>query len=321
MKNQSSLFWTKRKEIRTLFGGLFKLQFSLSVNDLYLSENDCGKNPYEKKTRVRRFRIKFREFIFFNFYSIFIKKGSQGKRLKYGQNYYDFDEGVMALMAPGQMLTTEISDETPTSGWILFFHPDFLRGYALGRKIREYGFFSYAANEALHLSEKEETMIETIMKNIEQEYRSSIDKFSQDVMISQIESLLNYANRFNNRQFITRKNANNDLLGKLEELLDDYFIGEKVDEFGLPTVKYVAGKLNVSPNYLSNMLRTLTGQTTQQHIHDKLIKEAKEILTTISLSVGETAYKLGFETAQSFSKLFKSKTAVSPLEYRNSFIN
>ena len=257
----------------------------------------------------------------FNFYSIAIKRGFQGKKLKYGQNYYDFDEGVMAFMAPGQMLTTAMSDDVPQSGWILFFHPDFLRGYPLGKKIKEYGFFSYATNEALHLSEKEETMIETIMNNIEQEYRSSIDTFSQDVMISHIELLLNYSNRFYNRQFITRKNANNDLLTKLETLLDDYFEGEKVPEFGLPTVKYVAGKLNVSPNYLSDMLRSLTGQSTQQHIHDKLIEKAKEILTATSVPVGEIAYKLGFETAQSFSKLFKSKTDVSPLEYRNSFIN
>lgn len=261
-----------------------------------------------------------RTFIF-NFYSVAIKKGFQGKKLKYGQNYYDFDEGVMAFMAPGQMLTTEMSDEVPKSGWILFFHPDFLRGYPLGKKIKEYGFFSYATNEALHLSDREEKMIETIMKNIEQEYRSGIDKFSQEVMISHIELLLNYSNRFYDRQFITRKNANNDLLGKLEELLDGYFIGEKADEFGLPTVRYVADKLNVSPNYLSDMLRSLTGQSTQQHIHDKLIEKAKEILTGTSLPVGEVANRLGFETAQSFSKLFKSKTDVSPLEYRNSFIN
>ncbi len=140
-------------------------------------------------------------------------------------------------------------------------------------------------------------------------------------MVSQIELLLNYANRFYNRQFITRKKSNNNLLNKLEELLDDYFSSEKVGEFGLPTVKYVSDNLNVSPNYLSDLLRSLTGQNTQQHIHDKLIEKAKEILTTTSFSVGETAYKLGFETPQSFNKLFKNKTNVSPLEYRNSFIN
>ena len=255
----------------------------------------------------------------FNFYSIAIKRGFQGKKLKYGQNYYDFDEGVMSFMAPGQVLTTEFSDEVPQSGWILFFHSDFLRNYPLGKKIKEYGFFSYAANEALHLSEKEEKMIETIMKNIEQEYRSNIDTFSQDVIISHIELLLNYSNRFYNRQFITRKNVNNDLLTKMEELLEEYFKGEKVYELGLPTVKYVADELNISPNYLSDMLRTLTGQSTQQHIHDKLIEKAKESLTATSLSIGEIAYRLGFETPQSFSKLFKAKTELSPLQFRQSF--
>lgn len=256
----------------------------------------------------------------FNFYSIAIKKGFKGK-FRYGQNYYDFDEGVMSFMAPGQVMSKDASNEAPPSGWLFSFHPDFLRSYPLGKKIKEYGFFSYATNEALHLSEKEEKMIEGIVKNIEQEYRSMIDTYSQDVMISLIELLLNYSNRFYNRQFITRKHVNHDLLTKLEELLDDYFRGEKVREFGLPTVKYISEKLNISPNYLSDMLRSLTGQSTQQHIHDKVVEKAKEILTTTSFSVGETAYQLGFETAQSFNKLFKNKTDVSPLEYRNSFIN
>ena len=254
----------------------------------------------------------------FNFYSVVIKKGIKGK-LRYGQNYYDFDEGVMSFLAPGQMISLDELDEMPRSGWLLIFHPDFLRNYPLGRKIKEYGFFSYAVNEALHLSGSEEKMIEAIMKNIAREYRSAIDSFSQDVIISLLELLLNYSNRFYNRQFITRKNASSDLLSGLEELLEDYFNGEKVRKFGLPTVKYVADKLNISPNYLSDMLRSLTGQSTQQHIHDKLIEKAKEILTGTSLSVGEIAYKLGFETPQSFNKLFKNKTEVSPLEYRNSF--
>lgn len=256
----------------------------------------------------------------FNFYSIAIKRCLHGK-LKYGQNYYDFDEGIMAFMAPGQILTIESSDEAPQSGWVLLFHPDFLRGYPIGKTIGKYGFFSYAVNEALHLSEREEEMIEAIMKNIEQEYRSNIDKFSQDVMVSQIELLLNYSNRFYNRQFITRKNINSDLLTKLENLLDDYFSSDEALELGLPTVRYVADKLNVSPNYLSDMLRSLTGQSTQQHIHNKLIAKAKEILTATSRSVGEIAGELGFETPQSFSRLFKNKTNFSPLEYRNSFIN
>jgi AraC family transcriptional activator of pobA len=197
-------------------------------------------------------------------------------------------------------------------------HPDYIRNYALGKKIKEYTFFSYAVNEALHLSDKEETMVNTIMQNIEHEYHSNIDSFSQDVIISQIELVLNYSNRFYNRQFITRKNANSDLLIKLEDVLDGYFNSEEANA-GLPTVKFVADKLNVSPHYLSDMLRSLTGQNAQQHIHTKLIDKAKEILTTTPLTVSEIAYRLGFEYPQSFSKLFKIKTNVSPLEYRKLF--
>lgn len=251
----------------------------------------------------------------YNFYSICIKKDFNGK-LKYGQNYYDFDEGVMTFFSPGQIISTELNDNPSLSGWWLVLHPDFVRNYALGKTIKDYGYFSYAVNEALHLSEKEEVMITSIMKNIEQEYYSNIDNFSQDVIISHIELILNYANRFYNRQFITRKTASHDLLIKLESLLEDYFDKRHP---GLPTVQYISGELNVSPNYLSDLLRSITGQSTQQHIQNKLIEKAKEILTTTSLSVSEIAYQLGFEYPQSFSKLFKNKTQVSPLEFRHSF--
>ena len=162
-------------------------------------------------------------------------------------------------------------------------------------------------------------MIEDIFKNIEKEYNHSIDQFSQDVMVSQIELLLNYSNRFYNRQFITRKTASSDLLTKMEILLDEYFESDKIIESGLPTVQFFAEKLNLSPNYLSDMLRSITGQSTQQHIHNKLIEKAKEALSTTNLSVSEIAYQLGFEHPQSFSKLFKTKMKVSPLEYRASF--
>lgn len=254
----------------------------------------------------------------YNFYSICIKKDFKGK-LKYGQNYYDFDEGVMTFFSTGQVISTEVTDDMAVSGWWLVVHPDFIQQYSLSKNIKNYGYFSYAVNEALHLSEKEEVMITGIMKNIEQEYRSAIDTFSQDVMISHIELLLNYCNRFYNRQFITRKSASNDLLINVETILTDYFNSEKVEALGLPTVQYISAQLNVSPNYLSDMLRTLTGQSTQQHIHNKLIEKAKEILTTTSLSVSEIAYQLGFEYPQSFSKLFKNKTQVSPLEFRHAF--
>jgi AraC family transcriptional regulator, transcriptional activator of pobA len=253
-----------------------------------------------------------------NFYTIAIKKGFKGK-LKYGQHYYDFDEGVMSFISPGQVLSQVAAEDSPLSGWLLMIHPDFIRSYPLAKTIKNYGFFSYDLNEALHLSEKEENLVAGIMKNIRQEYLSVIDSFSQDVIISHIELLLNYANRFYNRQFITRKHVNNDLLINLEALLKDYFTGNLVQQQGLPTVQYVAQALNLSPSYLSDMLRSLTGQNAQQHIHGKLIEKAKESLSTTALTVSEIAYQLGFEHPQSFSKFFKNKTDCSPLEYRGSF--
>lgn len=255
-----------------------------------------------------------------NFYSIAMKRNFNAK-IKYGQREYDFDEGVMFFMSPGQVFRIEVGKDTASqpSGWMLLVHPDFLWNTTLAKTIKQYGYFDYAVNEALFLSEKEETTIAGIIENIEQEYRSNIDKFSQNVMVAQIELLLNYSNRFYNRQFITRKKASSDLLVKLEDLLTEYFDNENESQAGLPTVKYISDKLNVSPNYLSDMLRTLTGQSAQQHIHDKLIERAKEALTTTSLSVGEIAYRLGFEQPQSFNKLFKNKTQLSPLEFRNSF--
>ncbi len=253
-----------------------------------------------------------------NFYMICIKKDFKGK-LKYGQQYYDFDEGVVSFISPGQLIAEPDPGDGPRAGWLLMVHPDFIRNYPLAKKMAAYGFFSYAVHEALCLSAREEALIEGILGNIAQEYRSAIDPYSQDVIVSYLEVLLNYSNRFYNRQFLTRKSASHDLLARLEALLAAYFAGEQVRERGLPTVQYVSDQLNVSPSYLSDLLRTLTGQSTQQHIHNALIRKAKETLTTTSLSVGEIAYGLGFEHPQSFSKLFKSKTNVSPLAFRLSF--
>ena len=255
-----------------------------------------------------------------DFYAVALKRNFNAK-LKYGQQEYDFDEGIMSFVAPGQVIRIVVEKDSSSeqSGWMLLVHPDFLWNTPLAKTIRNYGYFDYSVNEALHLSEKEETIITNIMQNIGQEYRSNIDVFSQNVMISQIELLLNYSNRFYNRQFITRQKTSNDLLVKLEDLLNDYFDNQNDSQTGLPTVKYLAENLNVSPNYLSDTLRTLTGQNAQQHIHNKLIEKAKEALSTTSLSVGEIAYRLGFEHPQSFNKLFKTKTNISPLEFRKSF--
>lgn len=257
----------------------------------------------------------FSEGCVLDFYIIAIKKGFKGK-IRYGQKYYDFDEGVMSFIAPGQLCWEEPNDR-PTAGFLLMFHSDFIRGYSLDTEIRNYRFFSYAVNEALYLSKKEETTVEHILENIQNEYRSNIDSFSQDLMVSQIGVLLNYANRYYHRQFLTRKIAHNDLLIKLEDLLEDHFNNNHSNS--LPSVKEVALKLNVSADYLSDMLRTHTGQNTQQHIHSKLIEKAKIILSTTNLTIAEIAYQLGFDYPQSFNKIFKRKTNLSPLEFRQSF--
>lgn len=252
-----------------------------------------------------------------DFYKISYKKNLRGK-IKYGQAYYDFDEGGLLFKAPNQVSANgEMGQDH--SGFTLLFHPDFLATYPLAKKIKQFGFFSYSVNEALHLSDKEKATIVSIFKNIEEELQNGIDDFSQDVIISQIETLLNYSNRFYKRQFITRKAINSNLLEKLEEILDDYFRNEKSLTQGLPTVQYLADMLNISPSYLSDMLRSFTGQNAQQHIHNKLIEKAKEKISTTNLTISEIAYELGFEHPSSFNKLFKLKTNLSPLEFRQSF--
>jgi AraC family transcriptional regulator, transcriptional activator of pobA len=255
-----------------------------------------------------------------DFYCISLKKDCAGK-LKYGQQNYDFDEGIFHFMSPNQVLSIEIEAgaRIEHSGYLLLIHPDFLWNTNLAKTIKQYEFFNYSVNEALFLSEKEEATIVTILKNMEHEYHANIDKFSQDVIIAQLELLLKYADRFYHRQFITRKIANHSILARLEALLDDYFDKNDSKKEGLPTVQFVAQSLNVSTSYLSGLLKTLTGQSAQQHIHEKLIEKAKEKLSTTQLSVSEIAFELGFEHSQSFSKLFKVKTKLSPIAFRAAF--
>lgn len=256
-----------------------------------------------------------------DFYTIGLKRDVLGK-FRYGQQEYDFDEGLLSFIAPRQVFSVEVLDNEETalpSGWLLLIHPDFLWNTPLAKDIKQYDFFGYAVHESLFLSEKEEIAIVGILQNIQQEYHSNIDKFSQGIIISQIELLLNYAERFYNRQFITRQITNHKTLDQLEDLLIDYFNSDDLVVKGLPTVHDISDKLHVSPNYLSGLLKTLTGQSTQQHIHDKLLEKAKEKLSTTELSVSEIAYELGFEHPQSFSKLFKTKTEMTPLEFRRTF--
>jgi AraC-type DNA-binding domain-containing proteins len=255
-----------------------------------------------------------------DYYTVSVKRGLGGK-MRYGQQEYDFDEGIMYFMAPGQVLQPAPPNNTSEkpSGWILLIHPDFLWNTPLAKNIRRYGFFDYAIHEALFLSDKEEAIINSIVHNIQQEARANIDHFTQNIIVSQLETLFNYAERFYQRQFITRKVSSHKILDRLEDYLSNYFNEKHINEKGLPTVQSIADALNTSPNYLSALLKSLTGQTTQQHIHNKLIEKAKEKLSTTDLSVSEIAYELGFEHPQSFNKFFKAKTSQSPLAFRQSF--
>ncbi len=251
------------------------------------------------------------------FYCVALKRDAKGK-IKYGQQHYDYDKGILSFTAPKQVQSLDVANMECGSGYLLIFHPDFLLNHSLASSIHRYGFFSYSVNEALHLSAGEEEDLITILEKINKEC-IHIDKHTQEIILSQIELLLNYSNRFYERQFITRKHNNHQVLARFEQLVDEYFEKDTVASQGLLSVQYIAGRMNLSPNYLSDLLRVHTGQNTQQHIHEKLIERAKEKLSTTGLTVSEIAYELGFEHAQSFSKLFKKKTNLSPLEFRQAF--
>jgi len=278
----------------------------ISVVDFSLIKGGSNKNP---------------ESTIQDFYSISLKRTTNSKMV-YGQQEYDFDSGVLFFLSPNQVFSVKHSEKKPGprhTGWLLLIHPDFIWNTPLAKTIKQYEFFDYAVNEALFLSDDEEKTLNGIIENIQKEYHANIDKFSKQIIISHIEMLLNYSERFYNRQFITREKVNHQILERLEKLLANYFNSEDLITKGLPTVQYIADNLNVSPKYLSGLLKMLTGQSTQQHIHDNLIDKAKEKLSTTKLSVSEIAYELGFEHSQSFSKLFKTKTKVSPVEFRQSF--
>jgi AraC family transcriptional activator of pobA len=251
------------------------------------------------------------------FYKITFVTKLAGK-FKYGQGYYDFDEGSLMFTAPDQVVG-HIESYTDNEGLSLFIHPDFLQGYPLAAKVKQFGFFSYASNEALHLSEQERATMLAIYNIIREELNGRIDDFSHELIIAQIELLLSYARRFYKRQFLTRQIVTSDLLQQVENLLNNYFEEKGPISHGVPTVQYLAERLNYTPNYLSDMLRSLTGLNAQQHIHQKLIERSKQLLSTTSLTISEVAYQLGFEHPQSFSRLFKIKTRISPVQFRSAF--
>ncbi|CDF79292.1 transcriptional regulator, AraC family [Formosa agariphila KMM 3901] len=251
-------------------------------------------------------------------YSISLKKFVKGN-LNYGRTKYDFTNGALIFIAPRQILQWDSSVFFERKGFSINFHEDFLKGTDLAQQIKRYGFFSYSVNEALHLSPKEEKQIELIVENIEIEYQNNQDEFSKEIIISQLGTLFKYANRFYERQFLNRKELSNNLLERFNLQLSEYFELGKLQEKGIPSIERIANKMSVSQRYLSDTLKKETGKTTTEHLHLRLIDEAKNILLKPNKSISEVAYELGFEYPQYFSRLFKKKEGISPTEYREKY--
>ena len=250
------------------------------------------------------------------FYQVSLKSGICAE-LTYGRNTYDFEEGTMVFTKPGQALSFKVAEQMPSKGgWTLMFHPDLIRRSELGKNIEQYSFFSYETHEALHLSDDEKASITELVRKIESEYNQNIDRHTQKLIISNIELLLDYCTRYYDRQFYVRTNLNQDIVTRFENLLREYFDSEQTLESGLPSVKYCGEKLNMSPPYLSDLLKKETGRTAQQHIQDTIIDRAKTKLLASKEQISQIAYGLGFEYPQHFSKLFKTHTEMSPAEYR-----
>ncbi|NOW97633.1 AraC family transcriptional regulator [Mucilaginibacter sp. SG564] len=267
---------------------------------------DVGSNQVNRPKELLTYRL--------SFYTIFCKKFTG--TLKYGRSYYDFREGSLMFTAPGQVVTAS-PDMNIEEGWGLFFHPDLVNTGVLGRKMIDYTFFQYEANEALHVSEDEKDILTTCIQNIRKEYLQNIDKHTTGLIQANIELLLNYCSRFYDRQFYSREKVNTDVVQQFEKLIKDYFAGETPMNSGLPNVGYFASRMNLSPNYLSDLLHRFTGKTTQEHIHLEMVEKAKSLLWSTQKSVSEIAYTLGFEHPSHFTRLFKSKTGYAPSDYRH----
>ena len=300
-------------------GNIIRLESISQLNALF--QQTAPKHPLiavidfskmEKHEKVEEIKLTC------GFYSVMFKNHCANK-LKYGKEYYDFQEGTLMCIAPNQIITIENdanSENADIVGWGLFFHPHLIRGTSLGNKIKEYTFFSYEVNEALHLSDKEKQTLWDCVDKLENELSENIDLHSQTLITSNIELLLNYCARYYDRQFITRKKVNTNLLRKFETILNSYFNSNDQQYKKLPSVKYFAELLFLSPNYLSDLLKKETGKTAQEYLHYYLIEEAKNNLLNTNDPINEIAFNLGFEYPQYFSKLFKSKTGMTPLAFR-----
>lgn len=251
-------------------------------------------------------------------YYLALKRDISGS-FKYGRNSYDYQEGTMVFMGPGQVATFSLPGKTsaPHGGWAILFHPDLIRQSPLGEHIHQYSFFSYETNEALHLAEKEREFLNTLANTIEQEINQNMDRHSQALIIQNLETILKYSQRYYDRQFYTRSNLSKDVVTHFERFLQDYFSSPELAAKGMPSVETCGAALSMSGAYLSDLLRTETGKSAKDHIYRYLLDKAKTALLNSSESVSQVAYRLGFEYPQHFSKLFKTKTGMSPTEYRN----
>lgn len=252
----------------------------------------------------------------FGLYAVGLKELNHGQ-LRYGRRHYDYQEGSLIFIAPGQVIGVQPGIELfAPKGWVLLFHPELINGTALGKHIQNYSFFSYDVNEALHLSDKERSIVIDCLLKIEYELDQNIDKHSKKLIASNIELLLDYCVRFYDRQFITRDNANKGILERFEFLLKDYFSSDKLQNEGLPSVSYCAEALYLSPNYFGDLVKKETGRSAQEYIQSKVINLAKERLFDLNKSVSQIACELGFKYSQHFTRLFKQKTGVTPNDYR-----
>ncbi|MGR3809750.1 helix-turn-helix domain-containing protein [Jiulongibacter sp. NS-SX5] len=257
--------------------------------------------------------------VHFELYGVFLKE-STCSSVKYGRNYYDYQDGTLLFVAPGQVVEIEDVDEKglhQPSGLVLFFHPDLIRGTSLGQNINSYSFFSYNVNEALHVSEKERELVLDLFEKIKTEVEYPVDKHSKKLISDNIELLLNYCDRFYDRQFIVREEANKGVIGQFEDLLKERLKSEELTKSGMPTVAWCADQLNLSPKYFGDLIKKESGKSAQEYIHLLLINEAKERVLDSTKSISQIAYELGFSYPQHFSRLFKQKVGVSPLEWRS----
>ena len=251
-------------------------------------------------------------------YLLSMKGKMKGTTFQYGKNSYDFDDGTLVFLAPNQVASfADPIEELDDSGWTILFHPDLIRKSELGKAIRNYSFFNYETNEALHLSDKEKQSLFELVKKIDLELNQNIDKHSQEIIIQNLESILKYSNRYYDRQFYTRTNLNKDFVSKFEQYLQSYFSSSDLSEMGIPSVKQCGEAMNMSGSYLSDLLKIETGSSAKDHIHSYLIEKAKTTLLNSNSTISEIAFGLGFEYPQHFSKLFKGKVGFSPSEYRN----